>query len=44
MFTNIVGFTNISAKDENKALELLDKQEGIRRDFGVMHKENYIYI
>ena len=29
MFTDIVGFTNISAKDENKALALLDKQEEI---------------
>ena len=26
MFTDIVGFTNISAKDGNKALALLDKQ------------------
>ena len=29
MFTDIAGYTALSAKDENKALELLDKQEQI---------------
>ena len=29
MFTNIAGYTAFSAKDENKALELLDKQKQI---------------
>ena len=43
MFTDIVGFTNISAKDENKALALLDKQEEIlypiiEKFNGVVHK------
>ena len=43
MFTDIVGFTNLSAKDENKALALLDKQEEIlypiiEKFNGVVHK------
>ena len=29
MFTDIAGYTALSAKDENKTLELLDKQEQI---------------
>ena len=29
MFTDIAGYTALSAKDENKALKLLDKQEQI---------------
>ena len=29
MFTDIAGYTALSSKDENKALELLDKQENI---------------
>ena len=29
MFTNIAGHTALSAKDENKALELLEKQKEV---------------
>ena len=29
MFTDIAGYTALSSKDENRALELLDKQEQI---------------
>jgi len=44
MFTDIAGFTALSAKDENKALELLDKQKQlltpIIEEFnGTLHKE-----
>ena len=41
MFTDIVGFTNISAKDENKALALLDKQEEIL--YPIIEKFNGVY-
>ena len=44
MFTDIAGFTALSAKDENKALKLLDKQKQlltpIIEEFnGTLHKE-----
>ena len=44
MFTDIAGFTALSAKDESKALELLDTQKSIVlptvKEFkGTIHKE-----
>ena len=44
MFTDIAGYTALSAKDENKALELLDKQKQILTPIieeynGTLHKE-----
>ena len=44
MFTDIAGYTALSAKDENKALELLDTQKQILtpiiKEFnGILHKE-----
>ena len=43
MFTDIVGYTALSAKDENKALELLDTQKQIIipiiEENGTLHNE-----
>ena len=44
MFTDIAGYTALSAKDENKALELLDTQKQILTPIieefnGTLHKE-----
>ena len=44
MFTDIAGYTALSAKDENKALELLDTQKQIITPIieefnGTLHKE-----
>ena len=44
MFTDIAGFTALSANDENKALQLLDKQREILTPIieqynGTLHKE-----
>ena len=44
MFTDIAGYTALSAKDENKALELLDKQKQLLTPIigefnGTLHKE-----
>ena len=42
MFTDIAGFTALSAKDENSALQLLEKQDEIL--LPIVEKFNGIYF